>query len=230
MDILEFLKEYGVGGIIGLAIGGGLYVLWQSYVKYIFKKLYDRYDTRHDIRKEKNYLDNRKKALQSQEFFPNIKFKMNVDIPSEDFSTDEGRRCLYKNIMLALFESYYNNMIEFSRGLDTSWDNNEWANSLNSVNYKIIEDFRANCAQREIPKDVVKYFIIWFTPIMKQIYFYVKKISAMNNKNSIENTNTYFLLLELILMNTLSDIKNFDMADNHLEGLEYKGKIIDKFE
>lgn len=227
-NILEFFKDYGVEGILALAIAGGLYVLWESYVKYIFQKKYSEYDNKNNTQAENEYLEDRKRALQTQEFFSNIQFKMHVDIPSEEFSTDEVRRCLYKNIMMALFEAYYNNMLEFVRGIDVSWDKHEWSNALNDVNYKIIEDFKAGCAQREVPKEAIKEFVIWYTPLMKQIYFYVRKISAMNNKSSVENTNTYLLLLELILMNTLSDMKNFSSFDGDLVGLEYKGKVIGK--
>lgn len=227
-NITNLFKDYGTEGIIIVCFIGGLYAVWEAYVKYIFQKKYKDYDNKNNSHNENLFLEERKKALHTQEFFPNIQFKINVDIPSEEFSSDEVMRCLYKNIMLSLFESYYDNMSEFVKSLDISWDKNEWANALNTTNYKIIEDFKAICAQREIPKEAVKYFIIWYTPLMQQIYFFVRKIAAMNNKSSVENTNTYLLLLELILMNTLSDVKNFDILDNEFEGLEYKGNIINK--
>lgn len=231
LKLLEWLEKYGIEGIIILVLAGGIYALWEAYIKYIFKKKYSKYsqsgESAEKIKAEDlEELERRKMILQAQEFFPNIQFKINVDIPSEEFSPDPTVKCVCKNIMLILFEQYNTYMQNFVKDMDVQWNKNEWATELNNMNYKIIEDFKSKAAQQEIPKEVVKEFVIWYSPYMKQIYFYVRKIAAMNNRSSVENTNTYLLLLELILMNTFSDIKNFCVLISDFKGLEYKGKVI----
>lgn len=224
-ELVNLTKDYGIVGVIILFVLGLSYVYYQGYVGYIFKRKYSNEERTNNINNAA-YLERRKNDLQKQEFFANMQFKIYVDIPSEDFSDDEGRKCLYRALMLTLFEAYNENMLEFVSKLNVNWDKSEWAAALNEQNYKLLEDFKAKAAQKEVPKLAVKIFVAWFTPYIQQIYFYVRKIAGMHNKNAIENTNTFLLLLELILMNALSDMRNFSTFDGELDGTDYKGKVI----
>jgi len=227
--LLEWLEKYGGESIVVLVISGALYVFWETYIKYIFQKKYSDYKRKNDnpvLEDKPATTEEQKDMLKHQDFFSNVEFKINVDIPSEDFSKNPVKKCLYKNILLILFEAYHENMLIFIKNLDVNWDKHEWLKELNTVNYKIIEELKSKSTQRGIPKKAIQFFLTWYNPFMQQIYFYMRKISDMDNRNAVDNTNTYLLLLELILMNTLSDIKNIGNFDFELDGLEYKGQII----
>ena len=224
-SILFWLDKYSVESVIILVIISALYATWVAYIRYFFKKKYTKDNTKNTNKKTKEQ-EERKEQLQAREFFPNLEFKINVEVPAEEFSSDPVKRCLYKDILATLFECYYTGMIEFIEHLDVSLDQTEWSSKLNSTNYKIIENFKAKAAEREIPKVVIREFNNWYSPFRKQIYYYIRKIALMDCKDAIENTNTYLLLLELILMNTLADMKNFSSFDGAFEGIEYKGKVI----
>lgn len=226
-SIIVWLEKYSVESVITLVILSVLYATWTAYIRYFFKSIYTKkQNTKNSKVKEQEELEKKKEQLETREFFPNLKFKINVDISTEEFSSDVVKRCLYKDILTILFESYYTNTIDFVKNLDVSWNTSEWASKLNDVNYKIIEEFKANAARQEIPKVVILAFNDWYSLYRKQIYYYIKKITQMNDKDAVEDTNTYLLILELILMNVLADMKNFSSFDDDFRGVEYKGKII----
>ena len=225
--ILSWIEEYGVESIVVLVVLGAGYILYEQYIKYIFQNKLNKHKSTKKQKEEEIFLRRRRKDdLKSQEFFSNIEFKLNVDIPSEEFSHDPPRSELLRDFMKNLLSAYHSNMMNFVVHLDIEWDKIEWCQELNDTNYKTIDDFKSKCVEQNIPQEAIKRFLVWYTPYMQQIFFYIRKISSMQNKNSVENTNTFLLLLELILMNALSDITKFSAFNGDLDGLEYKGNVI----
>jgi len=224
-SIINWIEQYGPESIGVLAILVGLFVLYEQYVKYFFEKRL-KSKNRSQYKEEREHLDRRKADLPEQEFFSNILFKLTVEIPSENFSEDAVKSELFRDIMRQLLGSYHSYMIEFVSEIDVEWDRATWNSRLNDKHYKIVENFKVNALESGVPALAIKRFMVWYTPYMQQIFFYVKKVSAMHNKNSIENTRTFLLLLELILMNALTDIVKSPVINGDLDGIEYKGNVI----
>lgn len=223
-EIFAWVDAYGPEAVVGIAAGAAAYLLYDKSVAYYFdKRLLDHKYDKEDLA----YMERRKADLQAQDFFSNITFKLNVDIPAEHFSEDPVRSEIHKAILSVLMQAYYDNMLEFVKEVDISWNRMDWSIALNNKNYETIEQFKERAVAQDIPKEAVRLFLVWFTPYIQQIYFYIKKISTMQNKNSVENTNIFLLLLELILMNTLADIQKLTIFNGNLTGMEYKGKIIE---
>lgn len=224
-SIIVWLEKYTVESVVMLVVASGLYATWVGYVRYFFQKRYLKTDNNTTSRHIKE-LEEKKEHLQTREFFPNLEFKINVDVPAEDFSVDSVRQCLCKSILITLFECYYSGMTNFIKNVNVTWDRTQWAENLNAVNYRIMENFKAKAAEREIPKIAIREFSSWYSPFRKQLYYYIRKISRMDNHDAIENTNTYLLILELILMNALADMKNSSTFKENFDGIEYNGNII----
>lgn len=226
---LEWIEKYGLESIVIIAIIGAGYVFYEQGIKYYFQRKLKK-DANKDVesnKQEQKFLTSKHKDdLKNQEFFSNIEFKLNVDVPSEDFSSDPVSDELLRGFMKSLLSAYHKNMMDFVKEMNVEWNNTEWRMKLNSVNYKAMDDFKASCIEKSFPNEAIKKFLVWYTPYMQQIFFYIRKISMMQNKNAVENTNTFLLLLELILMNAFSDIVKYPSIKNDLDGIEYKGNIV----
>lgn len=221
--VFDWMQKYGIESLISLAVIGGVYVLWVQFLKYYFDRLRNKNSEQDDTI---IFTRRRKEDLKDQEFFSNIEFKLNVDIPSEEFPGNEARSALLRDLTKLLFSSYHEHMFKFINDIDTEWSRTEWAKNMNDVNYKAIDHFKAKSMENKIPPEALKRYLVWYTPYMQQIFFYIRKISSMENKNAIENTNTFLLLLELILINALSDVTKATSFNGELDDIEYNGKVI----
>lgn len=224
-EIFSWIERYGTDTAIILVVCAAIYAFYDKYLSYWFSRRL-RKEAKKDSNTEKEFIEKRKNNLKNQEFFSNIHFKMNIDILSETFSEDPIRSQLYRDILVVLFKCYYDSVANFIKIVDHEWDKDQWARALNKEMIAVIETFKEQAVVEEIPEPAVKSFLLWYSPYMQQVYFYIRKIRGMGNRNAIENTNTFLLLLELILTNVVSDIQKYTVFNGKLKGIEYKGNIV----
>jgi hypothetical protein len=224
-EILGWVEKYGTDTAFILLGAAILYGLYDKYLSYFFSRKL-RKERNEDINERGEFVEKRKNDLKNQEFFSNIHFKMNVDILTEDFSKDHVRSELFRDILVLLFKCYYDSMANFIKVVDPNWDKDQWTRALNKEIIKVVEIFKERAIVENIPPEAIERFLLWYSPYIQQIYFYIRKIREMGNRNAIENTSTFLLLLELILTNVMSDIQKYSVFNGKLDGLEYKGNVI----
>lgn len=225
-EVLKLLENYGLGTVVVLAVCAVLYGFYDKYLSFYFNDKLNKRKQRTKDKDEEQCIERRKNSLKDQEFFSNVQFKMNVDLVSEEFSKDPVRSELFKDIIRILFQAYYDTMLNFVKTVDPEWTKDEWARTINKEMLVAIEKFNERCQLENIPPEAVKRFLLWLSPYMQQVYFYIRKVRGMGNRNAIENTNTFLLLLELILTNVLSDVQKYTIFNGSLKGLEYKDSVI----
>jgi hypothetical protein len=224
-EIFVWIEKYGMGAAIFLFLAATVYGFYDQYLSYFFSSKLKR-EKRTKDENTREFIERRKDSLKDQEFFSNIHFKITVDISSETFSNNSTKSKMISDMLIILFKCYYDSMANFVKIVESDWDKNDWARFLNKEMLGAKERFRELARVEDIPSEAVDRFMLWYTPYMQQIYFYIRKIRGMGNRSSIENTNTFLLLLELILTNVMSDIQKRAAFNGTLDGIEYKGGII----
>lgn len=165
-------------------------------------------------------------SIYTHQFFSNIEFKINIDLPIETFSENANRNVMYQDIMVILFSTYLNYMKDFAKAIKRSWDANDWKNKINDVHYDIIEEFKKECASQGVPEEAIKVFMVWYNPYLNRIYQYINHVAKMPTVSPESKTRVFLLVLELILATVTADAQRQSILNGELNGIEYKGLVL----
>jgi len=161
--------------------------------------------------------------LQRHEFFTNIEFKINVDLPIEMFSTDQNRNIMFRDMMVYLFSSYHRNMLNCVNSIDEKYTGKQWLEAINKAHYNVIQEFFEECIRNAVPEPALNAFMKWYNPYINRIYQYIVTIASIPDTTAFGKTRIFLLVLELILATLCADAQDAKEINGELEGLEYKG-------
>lgn len=171
--------------------------------------------------------DRRQKVpLYTHQFFSNVEFKINIDLPIETFSEHPSRNIMYQDIMVILFTTYLKNMKAFVKAFNDQWNADDWRYHINKAHYNLIEEFKANCLKAEIPEAAIKLFMTWYNPYLNRTYQYINHVAKMSEVGPDGKTRVFLLVLELILATVTADAQRQSILNGELSGMEYKGLVL----
>lgn len=161
--------------------------------------------------------------LKNHDFFKNIEFKINIDLPMEKFTSDANRNAMYQDLMGHLYSTYHRNMLLFANSVSIGMQAADWNPKLNKTHYTIIQEFTEECMRNSIPEPAIQLFMSWYTPYITRIYHYISSIDRIPDVSIMAKTRMFLLLLELILATLTADAQHAPKLNGELDGLEYKG-------
>lgn len=216
-SILDILAEYGLASAVIVSCLVIIFILLKGKSTTIFSSSGgDPVSIEHQKEME----------LRTHDFFNNIEFKINIDLPLETFSENKNRNIMYQDLMVYLFLAYHRNMRNFVNTISSSWTTEEWSRHLNNTHYAILQEFNEECIRNGIPEIAVNIFMAWYHPYVTRIYQYISNISKISKVNAISKTNVFLLVLELILATLTADAQRETILNGQLDGLEYKGLVL----
>jgi hypothetical protein len=172
-------------------------------------------------------IQRRKNNLLKHDFFSNLKFKTEIDLPLETFTELPNRNKLYVDLVILLLTEYRNNLISFIEVMDPYGESSKWATTLHEYHYTILDNFVREAEAAGIPEEAVKIFKSFFGTYAQKIYLYINNIAKLPDTSVIDKTKMILLLLELILVTAVADIKKMKVLNGTLNGMEYDGLIIE---
>lgn len=209
--LMDILAEYGVVSAIIASCVAVTFILLRG-------KLSSNVQLSSSVKDEEDCCSN----IRNHDFFSNLEFKINIDLPIETFSPHHNRNVMYRDIMIYLFESYLRNMKAFTLNIKSIKKASHWSANLHSTHYDIIEEFKESCIRNGIPEEALDLFLTWYNPHVSRIYQYISIINKIPNTNVYGKTRTFLLVLELILATITADAQRAPKLNGELDGLVYK--------
>lgn len=212
--LLDILAEYGVVSAVLVTFIIIIFALLKSRGSFQDSNIYGT---------EASNERRRRPPLYTHQFFSNIEFKVNIDLPIESFSEHPSRNVMYQDIMIILFSTYLKNMKMFIKTFNPKWGSDDWKYQINKTHYNLIEEFKSECLRKDIPEIAVKIFMTWYNPYLNRIYQYINHVAKMPEVGPEGKTRVFLLVLELILATVTADAQRQSILNGQLTGMEYKG-------
>lgn len=223
-DLIRLTKDHSIETMAIVLIIGVIYLYAKGYIDFYMFKKREKYlelgkPTEMDFEESM-------KDIEEGEFFRNLKFKVHIDLPVETFSTDPVLNELYRDLTICLFSSYGDKMKLLLQDLNFTDNRDQWANFFLDTVYETMKDFERRVEDKNIPTKALEEFQIWFAPFLQQTYHYITLVDAHMGTDRIQKTKSFLLLLELVLVNALAQLQKFDVIDDKLVGMEYRGGVV----
>jgi hypothetical protein len=163
-------------------------------------------------------------------FFANTQYHLMVEIPNLEIMPDMPiRQKVFKDLIYIKMKTMYDICKDFSELNMEEWRKEEWVNNAKIYINKMVVEYELRARQEGIPDIVIQKYKNWSLHEIDLIYEYVGMLggSALYTNNR-ERTNTFLLIMNLMLVTTLGDAeRTLDELNGELTGKEYKGHKIE---
>lgn len=199
---MEILSEYGLTATI--------LVSCLAVIAFLLKSKHLSWNPEQNKNKSSDnvqHSDRRAIDLRNHDFFNNIAFKINVDIPIETFSADPHLNSVYRDLLTFLLTTYSKNHIWFVNMLKLDCGVEEWTTQLSTIQYDVMQEFQDVCKRNSIEESKIKLFVAWYSHYTRKIYKYINGIAKIDDLNPVVRTSIFLLVLELILATVVADMQ-----------------------
>lgn len=207
------LKEYGLSSTVSIAALFLIIYLLKDQIPNIFK-----------INEGGKSFDDRKQELLTHDFFINIDHKISIQIGRTNFSENEGRNELYRDILSILFSVYKELLEQSIRKMNKGMSIEQWTDAMLSFYYETSREFKRRCEKSDIPDKAIILFEEWLETYFYRTFEHINALAKMpDDVDIIIRTRFMLLTSELILISILADAQKFKKINGKLNDLKYKG-------
>lgn len=168
--------------------------------------------------------------LKFHSFFNNAEYRMLVEIPSlELFSNKPVRQKIFRDLLYIECKTIYDICFEIAKLDMSEWTEEQWKTEISKKVGEILSTFIKKSRDEGIPEIVIEKYNKWHNGSFELLFNY---ISLLGNEtiytSNIMRTNTFFLIMNLLLITTLADAeRSLKEINGEITGLVYKGKKIE---
>jgi hypothetical protein len=223
MDLfLTVMSEYSFHSILLIIVGVLLYLL------YLKPSLKDKFRIGNDKNEAPITDKARIEQLLSHEFFRNMDLKIGVELPISKYSDHPNRNMLLRDMTIILFTLYRSTMYSFCQKLNPKATSDELLKLLTDIHFEILAEFKHHCKDNEIPELASELYRTWFLENVKLVHHYAGNIcKASVDTNTVDRVRTYLFVLQIVLISALNDLQKKPTINGQLNGISYKGLIIE---
>lgn len=163
-------------------------------------------------------------------FFSAAHSKIAAEIPTLELSPNKPvKQMMFRDILTI----YIKTMLDTCMGiveLDMDdWSGDRWSNEVSKHVNRLVTDFHKNATDAGIPDAALFKFSKWHYPTLEMLYEYVNILGNSNiYSTNIARTNTFLLMMNLLLVTTLADAeRSLKELNGEVGGKMYKNQILE---
>lgn len=213
-NILKFIVSYGWGAFIIICVFFLIYVL-------VFKD---------KIIQNQFMVPRIESDIKFHSFFRHAQYRMMVELPTLTLCPDKPvKQQLFIDLLQIATKSTYDTCMEIVEKDMSAWDSNRWASELSRSMANNFKRWNDEAVTSGIPAIVVNKFMVMCNPTIILVSEYITALADSNiYNNNLTRTNTLFLIINLLLINIVSDAeRTIKDINGDLDGILYKNQPIE---
>lgn len=220
-EIFNLIADYGWPAIIPIII---IFIFWRL-ISAFFKNKLSTFNFFHFFKKKETNND-----LKFHSFFNNAEYRMLVEIPSLDlFNNKPVRQKIFKDLLYIECKAIYDTCYDIAKLDMSSWSDSQWSIEISKKVNEILTIFIKKSREEGIPDLVIERYNKWHNGSFELLFNYINLLGSESiYTNNIMRTNTFFLIMNLLLITTIADAeRSLKELNGEISGLKYKGKTIE---
>lgn len=221
-NLLKILSEYGLAGFLTIIIVTvALRILTKDY-----KSSLGNFITMmgQDAPVEKTA------ELRYHPFFSSAHYKIVAEIPTLELSPNKPvKQQMFRDILTVYIKTMLDTCLEIIELDMDDWSGEKWSNEVSKNLNRLITDFHKNSIDAGIPDAALFKFSKWHYPTLEMLYEYITMLGTSNiYSTNLARTNTFLLMMNLLLVTTLGDAeRSLKELNGEVGGKMYKNAILE---
>lgn len=219
--LLKILSEYGLPGFILVAV-----------ITLVFKVLVKEY--KGSLGKFASSLSSAPTdggtELRYHPFFSSAHYKIVAEIPTLELAPNKPvKQQMFRDILTIYIKTMLDTCLAII-DLDMSdWSGEKWANEVSKNMNRLVTDFHKNAIDAGVPEAALSKFSKWHYPTLEMLYEYITMLGNSNiYSTNLARTNTFLLMMNLLLVTTLGDAeRSLKELNGEVGGKMYKNMILE---
>lgn len=217
--MLKLLSEYGLVGFVLLSVG--IFVLRLLFTTYkgSLGKLGSALAS-HDDTTELKY----------HPFFSTAHYKIVAEIPTLELSpATPVKQQMFRDILTIYIKTMLDTCMLIIEQDMSNWSGEKWSNEVSKYMNRLVTDFHKNATDAGIPDAALFKFSKWHYPTLEMLYEYISMLGNSNiYSTNLARTNTFLLMMNLLLVTTLGDAeRSLRELNGEVGGKQYKNNILE---
>lgn len=219
--LLKILSEYGLAGFILVVV-----------VTLVFKVLAKEYNG--SLGKFANSLSGPSESgaaeLRYHPFFSSAHYKIIAEIPTLELSPSKPvKQMMFRDILTIYIKTMLDTCSQIVESDMSGWSGEKWSNEISRHMNCLVTDFHMNALAAGIPDAALSKFSKWHYPTLEMLYEYIVMLGNSNiYATNLARTNTFLLMMNLLLVTTLGDAeRSLKELNGEVGGKLYKNEILE---
>lgn len=219
--LLKILSEYGLAGFLTILVCTVvLRVLTKDYKTNLTNLVVKLSSDESEPTSELRY----------HPFFSSAHYKIVAEIPTLELSpTKPVKQQMFRDILTIYIKTMLDTCLEIIAMDMTDWSGEKWSNEVSKHMNRLVTDFHKNALDAGVPEAALFKFSKWHYPTLEMLYEYITMLgtSKLCSTNQAR-TNTFLLMMNLLLVTTLGDAeRSLKELNGEVGGKMYKNLILE---
>lgn len=217
---LKILSEYGLAGFILVIV-----------ITIVFKVLAKEYNG--SLGKFASRLASPSESsaeLRYHPFFSSAHYKIIAEIPTLELSPLKPvKQQMFRDILTIYITTMLTICSEIIEIDMTDWRGEKWSNEVSRHMNRLVTDFHTNALVAGVPDAALSKFSKWHYPTLEMLYEYIVMLGNSNiYSTNLARTNTFLLMMNLLLVTTLGDAeRSLKELNGEVGGKIYKNETLE---
>ena len=165
--------------------------------------------------------------------FNNAQYRIVVEIPSLELCPSKPiKQKLYRDLLILNTQTTFDYCQEIAKmdGQMNNWSGEQWSVEVSKLVNKMVTKFHERAIAAEIPDVVLFKFARWNSTTLEMLYEYIAMLGSSSIYiNNSARTNTFFLIVNVLLVTTIGDAeRSLKELNGEVAGNLYKGMILEE--
>lgn len=218
--LLKILSEYGLAGFIIILVS-----------TLVFKNAVNSYKKGlNDFVSVFSATPSQVSELRYHPFFSSAHHKIVAEIPILELSPNKPvKQQMFRDLLTIYIKSMLDICLEIIELDMTDWSGEKWSNEISRNMNRLITKFQNDATASGIPRAALDKFSKWHYPTLEMLYDYIKLLGTSKlYPDNISRTNTFLLMMNLLMVTTLGDAeRSLKELNGEVGGKEYKNMILE---
>jgi hypothetical protein len=168
--------------------------------------------------------------LRYHPFFSSAHYKIIAELPTLELSpTKPVKQMMFRDILTIYIKTMIDTCSEIVESDMSGWSGEKWSNEVSKHMNCLVTDFHTNALAAGIPDAALSKFSKWHYPTLEMLYEYIVMLGNSNiYATNLARTNTFLLMMNLLLVTTLGDAeRSLKELNGEVSGKMYKNEILE---
>jgi hypothetical protein len=218
--LLKLLSEYGLAGFLLLVISTVVLRVAAKEYQGRLRIFADGLTSKTDRISELKY----------HPFFSSAHYKIVAEIPTMELNASKPvKQQMFRDILTIYIKSMIDTCSDVISLDMNDWSGEKWSNEVSKNMNRLITDFHKTATESGIPEAALHKFSKWHYPTLEMLYEYIAMLGNSNiYSTNLARTNTFLLMMNLLLVTTLGDAeRSLKELNGEVGGKMYKNMILE---
>lgn len=164
-------------------------------------------------------------------FFNQAQYLIVVEIPALELSPSKPvKQQMYRDLLTINIKNAFDSCQDIARMEMDDWSGEKWAVEINKRINTMVTEFHKRAIDSGIPDIVLFKFARWNLTTLETLYEYIRVLgSSAVYVNNNSRTNTFFLIMQLLLVTTIGDAeRSLKELNGEVAGKLYKNMMLEE--